>query len=91
MAHPSPDREITFVGLQKFLRDIGFDQSARINNSLVFHHRESGTIITLSTPDDGRTVRSADLLSVAMRLERQGLVKESVLREFRSGRLPVAS
>ncbi len=83
--------EMTFDGLQQFLRDTGFDQSVKINNSLAFHHRESGTIITLSIPADGRSVRSADLLSVAMRLESQGLVADSVLYQFKSGKLPMAS
>ena len=83
--------EITFDGLQQFLRHVGFDQSAKIDNSLAFHHHESGTIIVLSIPKDGRSVRSADLLSVLMRLETQGLVNDSVLEQFKSGRLPMAS
>lgn len=83
--------EMTFDGLQQFLRDIGFDQSVRINNSLAFHHRESGTIITLSVPADGRSIRSADLLSIAMRLESQGLIGDSVLHQFKTGKLPRAS
>jgi len=90
MLHESQN-EISFGGLQDFLRDIGFDQSVKINNSLAFHHRQSGTIITLSIPADGRTVRPADLLSVAMRLEAQGLVGESVLNQIKSGKLPMAS
>jgi hypothetical protein len=83
--------EMTFDGLQQFLRDTGFDQSVKISNSMAFHHRESGTIITLSIPADGSTVRSADLLSVAMRLESQGLVGASVPHLLRSGKLPMAS
>lgn len=90
MSHASQS-EVTFVGLQQFLSDTGFDQSATINNVLAFHHRATGTIVTLSIPADGKTVRSADLLSIAMRLENQGLVDHSVLQQFRSGRLPVAS
>lgn len=83
--------EITFEGLQKFLCHIGFDQHAKMDNSLAFHHRESGTIILLSIPKDGRSVRSADLLSVLMRLENQGLVDDSALDQFKSGKLPIAS
>lgn len=83
--------EITFVGLQKFLHDIGFDESTRINNALALHHPESGTLITLSIPTDGQAVRSADLLSVAVRLENQGLVDDFVLQQFRAGKLPKAS
>ena len=83
--------EITFEGLQRFLCRIGFDQPAKIDRSLAFHHPESGTIIALSIPEDGRSVRPADLLSVLMRLENQGLVDDSTLSKFRSGKLPMAS
>lgn len=88
---PENQNEITFEGLKQFLCRIGFDQPARINDSLAFHHRESGTIIALSIPSDGRSVRSADLLSVLMRLENQELVDDSALDQFRSGKLPLAS
>lgn len=90
MSHDIPN-EITFDGLQRFLVQVGFDQSAKINGSLAFHHHESGTIVVLSIPEDGRSVRSADLMSVLMRLETRGLVDDSVLEEFKSGRLPMAS
>ena len=90
MSHENQD-EITFQGLQRFLRRVGFDRSAKIENSLAFHHHESGTMIVLSIPKDGRTVRSADLLSVLMRLETQGLVDDSVLEQFKLGKLPMAS
>ena len=83
--------EITFNGLQRFLRHVGFDQPAKISGSLAFHHHDSETIIVLSIPKDGRSVRSADLMSVLMRLETQGLVDDSVLEQFKSGRLPTAS
>ncbi len=90
MSHTNQN-EIAFDALQDYLREIGFDQSIKINNSLAFHRRESGTIITLSIPADGRTVRSADLLSIAMRLEAEGIVGESVLDQIKSGKLPMAS
>ncbi len=90
MSNESQDR-ITFDRLQQFLRSIGFEQPARLNNSLAFHHRESGTILTLSIPSDGRSVRAADLLSVVMRLESAALVDDSVLEKFKSGKLPIAS
>jgi hypothetical protein len=88
MSHENQN-EITFDSLQQFLRRVGFDQSAKIDNSLAFHH-ESGTIIVLSIPKDGRSVRSADFLSVMMRLETQGLVDDSVLEQFKLGKLPMA-
>lgn len=90
MSHESQD-EITFDGLQQFLCRIGFDQPAKMDSSLAFHHRDSGTIIVLSIPRDGRSVRPADLLSVLIRLENQGLVDDSVLDQFKSGKLPMAS
>jgi hypothetical protein len=83
--------EITFEGLKKFLHRIGFDQATTINNSLAFHHPGSGTLIMLSIPADGRSVRSADLLSILVRLENQGLVDDQAMSEFKSGHLPMAS
>ncbi len=83
--------EITFESLQLFLRRIGFDQPARTGNSLAFHHHSSGTVIVLSIPKDGRSVRAADLLSVVMRLENQGMVNDSDLGKFKAGKLPLAS
>jgi len=83
--------EITFKGLKEFLCQIGFDQPATIDESLAFHHPDSGTLIMLSVPKDGRSVRSADLLSVLMRLENQGLIDDSALKSFKSGKLPMAS
>lgn len=83
--------EITFDGLQNFLKQLGFDQSAKINRTLAFHHHESGTIVMVSIPDDGKSVRSADILSIAMRLDSQGLASRGVLESFRAGRLPLAS
>lgn len=82
--------EITFDGLKQFLCDIGFEQPVKIENSLAFQH-DTGTIVLLSIPDDGRTVRPADLLSVLMRLEHQGLIGDAALKQFRSGVLPKAS
>ena len=82
--------EITFEGLKQFLCGIGFDQPVRIENALAFQHN-SGTLILLTIPDDGRTVRPADLLSVLVRLENQGLIDDSASKQFRSGLLPKAS
>ncbi len=90
MSHENQN-EITFEGLKQFLCRIGFDQPAEINGSLAFHHRETGTLIILSIPKDGRSVRSADLLSVLVRLENQGLVNDSDLDRFKLGKLPMAS
>jgi hypothetical protein len=90
MPEKSHDR-INFEGLQKFLTSIGFEKAAHVNRSLAFHHRDSGTIVTLIIPDDGQEVRPADLLSILVRLENQGLVEESMLQQFRIGKLPLAS
>ena len=90
MPHESQN-EIAFDALRDFLLQIGFDRSFEVNSSMAFHHEESGTIITVSIPAEGQHVRSADLLSIAMRLEAQGLVGESELEQFRSGKLPMAS
>ena len=81
--------EITLEGLGRFLGRIGFDQRAEIGNSMAFHHHQTGTIIVLSVPSDGRFVRSADLLSVAMRLEAEQLVSDEMLEQFKAGKLPM--
>lgn len=90
MSNDSQD-ELTFDGLRNFLCRVGFELPAKINNSLAFHHPDSGTIIALSIPEDGRSVRSADVLSVLMRLESEGLVDDCELEQFKSGKLPLAS
>lgn len=83
--------KITFERLKQFLVAIGFDQPATVGGTLAFHHHESETLVMLSIPNDGVSVRPADLLSVLVRLERQELVSESVLTQFRNGKLPMAS
>lgn len=83
--------ELNLDGLLNFLRRVGFEQVAKVNRSLAYHHPCTGTIIALSIPEDGRSVRSADLLSVLMRLESAGLVDDSQLKQFKSGKLPMAS
>lgn len=90
MTPENPD-ELTFDRLQKFLLRVGFAQPARINRSLAFQHPQSGTLIVLSIPEDGRTVRPADMLSVVTRLEYVGLVNDAELLRLQSGRLPIAS
>lgn len=83
--------ELTFEGLQQILVRAGFDRAATINRSLAFHHRSTGTIITLAIPEDGRSVRSADLLSVLTRLEANGLADPALLDRIKARRLPKAS
>ena len=90
MSEKSQD-EISFDGLQKFLTSIGFQKTVQINQTLAFHHSESGTIVTLTIPQNGHKVRPADVLSIIVRLENQGLVDESMLGQFRAGKLPLAS
>ena len=68
MSEKSHDK-IEFDGLQKFLASIGFEKSVKVNNTLAYQHAESGTIVTLAIPEDGRAVRPADLLSILVRLE----------------------
>lgn len=86
----SPDK-ITFATLQQFLIEIGFASPVTIENSLAFHHAESGTLVMLAIPEDGETVHPADLLSVLVRLENEDLASQSVLKQFRAGKLPLAS
>jgi hypothetical protein len=58
---------------------------------LAFFHPITETMIVLSIPADGRSIRSADLLSVLMRLEADGLADDATLEQFRAGKLPLAS
>lgn len=88
---PESQNDITFEGLKDFLLRIGFETSVQSENSLALQHPDSGTLILLSIPKDGQTVRPADLLSVIVRLEYQGLVDEAALNLFRAGKLPLAS
>jgi len=90
MSHPNQD-EITYEGMQQFLRRVGFEQPVKIDCSLAFHHQETGTIVMLSIPEDGRLVRPADLLSIVTRLETLGLVGDSELEQIKTGKLPMAS
>lgn len=82
---------ITFENLQRFLIDVGFEQPVKVEDSLAFQHAESGTLIILAIPPDGNSVRPADLLSVLVRLESEGLASSPVLKQFRAGKLPLAS
>lgn len=88
---PTNPNELTFEGLKRFLCQIGFGPPAKIKHSLAFYHPRTETMIVLSVPKDGRSLRPADLLSVLMRLEADGLANEAMLEQFRSGHLPLAS
>jgi hypothetical protein len=83
--------EITFEEVQRFLLSIGFDQPARVNGSLAYYHRTSDTLATLAIPQDGRSVRPSDWLSIRIRLENKGLVQDSVIAQLKLGKLPAAS
>ncbi|MEZ6110196.1 MAG: hypothetical protein R3C99_04155 [Pirellulaceae bacterium] len=83
--------EVTFDGLVQFLGQVGFRQSTKINDSLAFYHQDSGTVVVLSVPQDGLVVRSADLLSILVRLETKGIVDTAAVQQLKSGKLPKAS
>ena len=82
--------EITFDGVTHFLRLVGFDQPVRVNGTLAFQHDDAGTLVILSIPQDGLSVRTSDLLSMLIRLEKDQLVDDETLEQFKSGRLPLA-
>jgi len=90
MSRESQD-EITFDGVKHYLCRVGFDQPIKLNRTLAFQHSVSGTLIMLSIPPDGRTIRPADLLSMQMRLEKDGLVDDAALAQLKSGQLPDAA
>ncbi len=83
--------ELTFDGLRRLLLKLGFSEPKTIRNCLALEHPASGTIIVLTIPADARTVRPADLLSVWVRLEANGLASEAVIDQLKIGRLPLAS
>lgn len=91
MSDSEKQNKIDFDGLQRFLINIGFKKFGQVRNTLAFQHPESGTIVTLAIPNDGHTVRPADLLSILVRLECEGLVDESIMDQLRIGKLPMAS
>lgn len=88
---PRSQDEITFPRLQRFLIDVGFEQPVKIDDAMAFQHAESGTLIMLDIPENGKSVRSADLLSILVRLENEGLASPAVLEQFRGGKLPLPS
>lgn len=83
--------ELTYAQLTKFLTGRGFEQAAITEKSQAFVHRKSGAALILAKPSPSKPVRPADLLSVLVRLEYEGLASESELQEIRLGRLPKAS
>jgi len=83
--------EITLEEFKQFLIGIGFAVPAKVNNSLAFHHHESGTLILISIPKQGEAIRPADRLSALVRLENARLVDDETLNQFRMGKLPKAS
>ena len=83
--------KITYPQLKRFLIGLGFEEPAAVHPNPAFVHRKSGTVLILSSPTPSDRVRPADLLSVLVRLEHEGLASEDVLQQFRLGNLPKAS
>lgn len=83
--------EITYAQLTTYLGRLGFEQSAASEKSQAFVHLDSGTTLVLARPAPAKPVRPADLLSVLVRLEYEGLASEAELKEIRHGKLPKAS
>jgi hypothetical protein len=90
MSRKSPGA-ITYAQLTDFLTGLGFEQAAVSKKSQALVHRKSGTTLILAKPPPSKPVRPADLLSVLVRLEYQGLASESQLQDIRLGKLPKAS
>ena len=83
--------EINLAQLRSFLLSLGFEQPISVNRSQAFRHRKSGTVLVVSASGASGSLRPADLLSVLVRLECEGLASESDLRQLRLGKLPKAS
>ncbi len=87
MKNTKTEKQIDFISLCQFLKNAGFEESSKVDRTLVLCHQDSGTIVTLAVPEDNHTVRPADLLSIVTRLERQGIVSDETVETFRSGKL----
>ncbi len=83
--------KITFARLKRYLKRIGFDQSVTMEQTVAFHHEGSGVIVTLTVPEDGVSIRSADLLSILVRLEIHGIESKDGIRQLQQGQIPVAA
>jgi hypothetical protein len=83
--------EITYPQLTNYLTGLGFVQSAAGKKSQAFVHGNSGTVLILAKPPPSKPVHPADLLSVLVRLESEGLASDADLQQFRLGKLPKAS
>ena len=82
---------VTFERLKQYLKSAGFNRSLAMENTIAFHHEESGVIVTLTVPEDGTTVRDADLMSILIRLENNGIETEDRIRQLRHGQIPFAA
>ena len=82
---------VTFERLKQYLKSAGFNRSLAMENTIAFHHEESGGIVTLTVPEDGTTVRDADLMSILIRLENNGIETEDRIRQLRHGQIPFAA
>ncbi|WP_166828714.1 hypothetical protein [Thalassoroseus pseudoceratinae] len=83
--------ELSFDELKQYLCRVGFEQPAKIHQTLAFHHTETGTVIALTAPENENTVRSADLVTVSRRLRTLGIVEKSEILPFNAGQLPKAA
>ena len=83
--------QITFNHLKDYLERIGFNRSTAIESSLAFRHDDSGVIVSLSIPEDGVSIRPADLLSILVRLESNAIESEEGIWKLRQGQIPTAA
>lgn len=82
---------VTFDRLKDYLERIGFNRSLAMESTVAFHHDDSGVIVTLSVPEDGVSIRPADLLSILVRLESNGIETEDGIQKLRQGEIPIAA
>ena len=84
--------KITFAQLRRYLLALGFEElAAAVPGTKTMYHRSSKTLLVFTATPPSEPVRPADILSVLVRLEYQGLVSDEALDELRKGRLPKAS
>jgi hypothetical protein len=84
--------DLTHGQLDQLLRRLGFQVGKRTESCDAYYHAESETLILLPAADTNAPVRSADLMSVRLRLVNNGFLGDDTFVGFlEDGTLPLAS
>jgi len=84
--------DLTHGQMDQLLRRLGFQVGKRTESCDAYYHAESETLILLPAADASTPMRSADLMSVRLRLVSNGFLEEDAFAGFlENGTLPLAS